>query len=107
MESVNCDLKQLTNDWNKLRNELSRNRKINFEVFNDVFLKTYQLLREQSAATSIDKEYVSLIVNAALFANVEIGETDFKCCAALVLTERMLNQVLTGAAASSLHTRLR
>ena len=91
----NNELKQLTNDWVELRAELNRSKKIKFDLFNEVFAKTFRLLQQTTAEKTIDKDYVALIVNATLFANADMGNKDFRYCAALVLTERMLNQIMS------------
>lgn len=102
MSEFENEFVQLANEWHNLRLEIGKNKKINFDVFRDVFSRTYLLLSQQASEVKIDKKCTGVIVNASLFANVEIDGLDPKYCAAVVLTERMINQMmLKGADAPS------
>ena len=92
MEDSRIELaEQLTKTWEDLRYEMNKNHKINFEVFESTFAKTYELLSQNPGETTIEKKYVSLIVSAYLFANCQNPESDFTCAAIFSLTERMLS----------------
>ena len=85
------ELQELIEGWEKLYTELRKNKKINFELFENTFSKTYKTLLQCANEEKIQKDYIALIVNAYLFTEAGIKEMDLQYRAALVLTERMLN----------------
>ena len=96
MDDIKREVMQLASNWSKLSAGLKKSKKIDFELFNQTFTKTYTLLAQQSAESSLDRIYINLIVNASLFANADIAKLDSKYSAAIVLTERMINQAISG-----------
>lgn len=102
MEERTYEIEKLANNWKALYKEIQNNDKINFDLFNETFANTYQLLTQEVAESNVEKKYLSIIVNASLFAHVDFNdhvESSYK--AAVVLTERMLNTVISDDAAAS------
>lgn len=96
MEENKTNLLQLARDWQSLYREIQKNGKFSFDVFNDLFTKTYQLLCQKVSEPSIEKSLLPVIVNASLFAHTEISDKlEPKHKAALILTERMLTTLLS------------
>ena len=91
MEDNKKELFELTQCWNELRLELRKNKKIDFDVFEEAFSKTYFMLSGNATETVVEKKYIELISTVYLFANAESKELSSKCRAALALTERMIN----------------
>lgn len=91
MENKIKEVRELSMGWRKLRIELRKNKKVDFALFEDIFSKTYALLSQHAADTTIDKKYAELISVAYLFANTENREFNNRLRAALVLTERMIS----------------
>ena len=93
MEEKKFEFVQLANNWRALSQEIKKN-KLNFEMFSDTFLKTYQVLKQQDMESCIDKKFLSLIISASLFAHADVSHNlESKYKAALVLTERMIDAV--------------
>ncbi len=102
MEENKFEFEQLSNNWMSLYREFKKTKKINFDVFNETFSKTYHLFVQQVAEPHIEKKYLSIIVNASLFAHIDISDNvESRYKAALVLTERMLNIIMTNRFTSS------
>lgn len=91
MEENVVDLSGLIQNWEDLYEDLCKNKRFSFELFEETFSQTYQLIKQYSNQPNIDKKYVSLITTAFLFSHAESKELDKQYCAALVLTERMLS----------------
>ena len=95
MKEPNFEIEQLSNNWESLCQGIKKNNKISLEVFSDTFSKTYQLLVQKATEQCIEKNLLALIINASLFAHLDISKNlDSQYKAALVLTERMLNAVM-------------
>lgn len=104
MEERVYEIEKLVNNWMTLYKDIQNNNKINFDLFNETFSNTYQLLTQEVAESNVEKKYLSIIVNASLFAHVEFRdhiESSYK--AAVVLTERMLHTVISDDLAVSRH----
>jgi len=82
---------QLRQEWKKIRFEVKKSKKLNMELFNSAFSQTYSLLSKHLADKCLDKNYISLISEAFLFANIKDDTLDNTCVAAFILTERMLD----------------
>jgi hypothetical protein len=96
MEEKIYDIEKLANNWKALYKDIQNNGKINFDLYNETFADTYQLLTQEAAESNVEKKYLSIIVNASLFAHADFDdhmESSYK--AAVVLTERMLNTVIS------------
>ena len=93
MEGTTFDFEQLANTWRALEQDV-KNSKLSFETFYNAFSNTYKLLSASASEPCVEKKYLSIIVNASLFARAEVSENiDSKYKAALILTERMLDAV--------------
>jgi hypothetical protein len=95
MEENKIVVATLTQEWKTLREDIQKNKRLEFSAFEDVFSKTYKLLSQISMDATVEKQYINLIVNAFLFANSDSKDLEFKYLAAMVLTERMLNTVIS------------
>ena len=96
MEENKFNLGQLANNWKMLYLEARKSNKFSFDDFIEVFSSTYQLLCQTVSATSIEKNLLPVIMNASLFAHLEMStKLEPKHKAALVLTERMLSILLS------------
>lgn len=91
MEENKIIVATLAQEWKELREDIQKNKRLEFSVFEDVFSKTYKLLSQISMDATVEKQYINLIVNAFLFANGDSKDLEFKYLATMVLTERMLN----------------
>lgn len=101
MEENKFEFTELANNWMSLKKEIKKG-KLSFDVFSDTFSKTYQLLNQKASEFSIEKNLLSIIINASLFAHAEVSENvESKFKAALVLTERMLDAVMCQSAETS------
>ena len=69
MENKKFDLEQLANDWKSLYDGIKRNGKLNFELFENTFSDTYQLLCQKASGASIEKNLLPIITNAYLGKN--------------------------------------
>jgi len=84
------NVKALAVEWRKLRTLLTTNNKLEYELFKKVFEETRDLLAACATADSIDKSYMSMIVEAYKFSGADGTYKDARPQAALVMTERML-----------------
>lgn len=91
----------LLQGWKKLNIEIKTKKKIDMDLFKDVFTKTYSMLSGTAKDDTVSKESVEIVAEAYLFANTENKMLDSKYLAALVLTERMLNCYAFSSAADS------
>lgn len=91
MEINKSKIFELKEMWKTLYREVKVNRKFKIDTFENAFSQTYMLLADCSAEASLDKQYVQLIAEAYLFANISDNMLESACLAACVLTERMLN----------------
>lgn len=91
----------LLQGWKKLNIEIKTKKKIDMDLFKDVFTKTYSMLSGTAKDVTVSKESVEIVAEAYLFANTENKMLDSKYLAALVLTERMLNCYAFSSAADS------
>lgn len=92
---------ELLQGWKKLNVEIKTKKKIDMDLFKDVFTKTYSMLSGTAKDDTVSKESVEIVAEAYLFANTENKMLDSKYLAALVLTERMLNCYAFSSAADS------
>ena len=90
MDDVVMLAKNLKQAWRDLAIEVQKNRKIKFEMFDSTFSQTYSLLSKYLTESSLDKNYIELVAEAYLFANIKDETLDHMCLATFVLTERML-----------------
>ena len=91
MEDTKTERMTLAQEWDALRQELKRNKRMEFAQFNSVFSKTYTLLSESAVESSVDRALIPVITAVALFANNDSRELDNRYRAALTLSERMLS----------------
>lgn len=101
MEENKKILNELLQGWKKLNVEIKTKKKIDMDLFKDVFTKTYSMLSGTAKDDTVSKESVEIVAEAYLFANTENKMLDSKYLAALVLTERMLNCYAFSSAADS------
>lgn len=101
MEETKIDLAELAKGWEKLHLEMKLENKFSFDLFDDVYTKTYEILYKQAEQTSIEKQYIAVIAKAFLFASADSADLECKYRAALVLTERMLNCCVLSSAPAS------
>lgn len=94
---INTEFVDFNEGWKKLKAELDRINEIDLNLFETIFTGTYQILKQYSNDSRIDKEHIELIVNAYLFVNSAAKGLDFQYRAALVLTERMLDCYALGS----------
>lgn len=85
-------IEMLCADWQKLKRSLYECDEIRLEVFQDIFQKTEQCLRQCIGANAISKAYIPLIADAYAFVDAESGDANVQIQAAKILTERMLYQ---------------
>ena len=81
----------LAQEWETLRVDLKRNKKMDFAQFNAAFNKTYTLLSQSAVDSTVDRALLPVIAAAVLFAGNDNRELDNKFRAALTLTERMIS----------------
>ena len=81
---------ELVRNWRALAFEMKKEKKVDLAVFCDVFTQTYEMLSRCATENTVNKEFVSVIAEAYVFANADSNELSSKCLATLVLTERML-----------------
>ena len=91
MEETTIVTQNLKQEWRDLCAEVTRCKKLKIEMFDSAFSQTYAILAEHAEEKQLDKDLVSLVAEAYLFANIKDDSLDNKCLAAFVLTERMLN----------------
>lgn len=101
MEENKKILNDLLQGWKKLNIEIKTKKKIDMDLFKDVFTKTYSMLSGTAKDDTVSKESVEIVAEAYLLANTENKMLDSKYLAALVLTERMLNCYAFSSAADS------
>ena len=88
------DIVALRQQWQQLLTEVENKRRLNDELFKDVFAQTYQLLKTCPEDTKLEKAYLPLIIAAHNFSIADREQAEAKCAAASVLTERMLHRCL-------------
>ena len=91
MEYTKAELVALTQEWEALRSDLKRNKRMDFAQFNATFTKTYQLLARAAVESTVDRALLPVIAAAVLFTGNDNRELDNKFRAALTLTERMIS----------------
>lgn len=101
MEENKKILNELLQGWKKLNIEIKTKKKVDMDLFKDMFARTYSLLSDAAEDDKVSKESVEIVAEAYLFANTENKMLDSKYLAALVLTERMLNCYAFSSAADS------
>ena len=97
-------IKELREAWKLLSFEIKKSKRIQIELFNDTFSRTYSLLSELSTENSLDKNCIELIAEAFLFANTKDDSLDQNCLAAFILTERMLTSCAFNTTSSPIKT---
>lgn len=93
-------LDELKQNWKTLFFDTQKNKRLKFDMFSATFSQTYSLLSEHLAENSLDKNFIELIAEAYVFANIKSDSLDSKCLAAFILTERMLNHCVFNSAQS-------
>ena len=91
MEFNEIMINELETTWANLYNEVKKNGKFKFDIFETAFTQTFSLLKSSLTEKVLDKRCVRLIAKAYLFANIDDDSLENLCLAATVLTERMLN----------------
>ena len=89
METNKNIIDEVAELWKTLCRE-GRNKKFKIDMFENAFAKTYAMLSAHVEDSSLDKQYIQLISEAYLFANINGSTLESTCLAASVLTERML-----------------
>lgn len=92
MEINKDTVREIIEAWKTLRQD-DKSKNFKFDMFESAFSKTYSLLIEHRTDNSLDKQYVQLVSEAYLFANINSSMSDNTCLAACVLTERMLSSL--------------
>ncbi len=92
METNRNTIHETIEMWKTLRRE-EKGKKFKIDIFETAFSQTYALLSEHSSDSSLDKQYIQLISEAYLFANINGSMLESTCLAASALTERMLDSV--------------
>ena len=95
MEYTKAELMALAQEWETLRVDLKRNKKMDFAQFNAAFNKTYTLLSQSAVDSTVDRALLPVIAAAVLFAGNDNRELDNKFRAALTLTERMKTKLIS------------
>lgn len=106
MNDATRSARKLAQDWRDLVIEIKKNKMLKFELFETTFSQTYSLLLKHSEEKSLDKNYIEMIAEAFLFANIKDEALDDKCLAAFVLTERMLTHCAFSTASASVETSM-
>lgn len=85
--------KQTSSDWKKLRAQLMDENKFDCKLFKKVFSKTYYVLSNGVATQpSVEKQYMSMIMNACVFSKMSVQTDNIELESALILTERMIQK---------------
>ena len=90
---MNAD--SLAAQWAELKFILERKKKLDYGMFKQTFAKSYQALQSCAKAEAIDKKYLRLILSAYNFINTKVIAEDDVLDAAMVLTERMLDIIVS------------
>lgn len=93
MEHI-VDGNALAKQWQLLNLDMQKKARLNAELFQETFAKTFDLLKGYALEAQVAKEHLPLIISAHAFSMAQRENGEAQCNAACVLTERMLHRCL-------------